>query len=341
MRWIILFSLILGVCANTAAKAAIPQTIDPAKDDAMLVCVTERWAVWRTMKMIESTWQHRAPSYHHRFFLQRINEKAARLVHELEDTNVSMMGSVMDDGTFVLVSRSAVTFHTLKSKKSIEGGYLPFIVDVYPDGILVQDIVAEPKHPLEWIPFAGRKLDLEKRQVVWGVNDSTVGNISISHPSVVRHRDKLAFIVHGKTGSSSVNPLVVYDLKSGKRTLTHLREPLDESYEATAFDGKILMAYNVALDAATGKRLPLTINPKYIGLPKAFAVRNGYVYAFDESSVLGFDVNSPDRPAVNLGKTARQDPYNLKYALTEKGIIHWTGKQWQTGTWIDPSQAHP
>ena len=268
------------------------------------VCASGGRLLWRVSELIESTRHHRAQSFIHRFYIQKLGNPVGRLVHTERDTRVPFLAAVMGDGTLVFSSRGRLLWRTPDGKSLKRPGRL-HVTKLYGDGVelKVDDYTAA------FVPFKGRSLDMDAK-VELGMGS-------------LRHGDKLAWIAR--------STLHVYDLKSRKRTKVALEAELHPSYRVTAFDGQTAMASVYAFDVKTGRILG---QKKYPKMPThfayVFAVRNRIGYLFREGKLRATDLTSLTGRSVPLLATKQRPPH----FQDSEGIRVWNGKKWVLVKWL-------
>jgi len=328
-------SLAIIVTFVLVSRSAIAQDIlRPGKTNADLLCVTDTWAVWRTSELIESTSLHRARSFVHRFYRQRLSEPRAYLVHTVTDTKVPMAATATRTGTVALVIDGRLTRHRPNGANAEEKTYPVDVAALYPDGIVSYESRNRVgRDTVFFVPFKDDRLDMTSK-----IKLIPAGNRNYIYPPVARCGKLLAWIVMNVRESRVTDPagcwdatLHVYDLESGKRRAVKLSVPLHKSYRATAFDGDLLMAYSFVFDAKTGKNLNAVDYPKRpIHLHRVFAVRNRIGYYIHNKSLFATDLLSRESPSIKLAPA----PKKGGRVETAAGIIVWNGKKWQTVPWL-------
>ena len=330
-------AVIIWLPRSAAAQDA--SSVDVAKTPMQLVCVTDTWAVWKTMQLIEKTRGHRAESFVHTYYRQRLSQPKASLAATVNETRVGFVTSIMRDGTLVLSHRDRLSLY------SLEGGVkeyrqLLFVVAAYPDGILLQDVTGLDPKPVFFVPFRDHELDMHNKvEVVPAAvlpdrhSDDYVAMTYAWKKVPYRHGNILAWI------SDSV--LHCYDLRDGKRSRKYLHPPtpprkrvdlyrawLHSSQQVQAFDGETVIVYRFAFDAKTGR--VVYEDPEHPPfLYSAFALHDRFAYFFHDGHLMAADLAAPTSQKTLVAVKQSQA------AETDKGLVVWDGKKWTTVPWLE------
>jgi hypothetical protein len=330
--------------ACAARKAAAPETIKPAETDARLVCVTARWAVWKTSKLDERTKRNRVATYDYAFYRQRLTEPQADLIHTLRAGPGGMDGTVTDDGTFLLSNTGYLSWHTPGKAPVEEPAFWKdyYLLGLYPDGALAYRIPGPLKpRTVEFIPFKDRRLDLDASvRMLTGEGSSSYWNSALGDfdpRHFVRHDNSLACLLLHKSGAKHMPEggwkasLYVFDLNAKKHRTVPLAVGVDTLFHLMGFDGDVATTYYLAFDAKTGEVVGPRVDPHHGDATwKVFAARNRFGYFFRYRELFATDLTSKTRPAIKLSGAPSEGPV----ALTENGIILWNGETWATIPWL-------
>ncbi len=290
---------------------------------AWLVCVAGDWAVWQTSALIESTYTYRVRSYTHHFYRQRIGKPVAKHFHTMKGFRTEgRVGTVMPDGTFVLLKRGGLFWHapdgTVTAARPPAG-----LSALYPDGGVVQKRVREGPGPVHFVPFKGRSLD-EKAGVE--VVPAGAGKFSRGQPL---RRGKLFAWRKDST-------LHVFDLATRKRTAVKLEVKLPDWQLVNAFDGRTAMCGLYAFDAKTGRTVggeKFRQPPGPIG--QAVAVRHRIAYYFKADRLMAADLAAPAREHVEVTRCEK----SCRPVAVREGLRHWNGRKWVLIKWLEKLPA--
>jgi hypothetical protein len=303
------------------------QHLNPATEKARLLKVQSGHAVWLTSELDPKTAMHRAQTFTHRFYRQRLGEQKADLVYHFRDTSVEFIVGIREDGSVVLASRMWLHYVPVAGVPSKQDLGSHECLAVYPDGLLAKDWARrDPKsfQPVYFVPFDGERLRLKDPvQVV----DAGVKNFS--------REDGLGYAAEPYRAGSLLawvadSTLHTFDLKSRERKAVKLATELGRGYTVTAFDGKSVLSGLYAFDAASGKVLG---EPDYAKAPRnvgsVFAVRNQIGYYYEGDSLRATDLTSKDGASIRVRVAQAVMPL-----IDDKGLTVWDGKQWAHVAWL-------
>ena len=322
----------IGVLVFVPWEGVACEKLRPDKTDADVLCVTDKWAVWRTSELDETTRKFRAQFFVHRFYRQRVSQPMATLVHTERDTRVRMIATVTGDGTVVLARRGRLSWHPADGTSVTETTHLQ-ISALYTDGAVLHKTTGFELHPVFFVPFKDHGLDMASR-----IELIPAGTGRFTHPPVVRHGALLTWILMDVSEGATTDPtaawdatLHIYDLESAKRKTMKLNSRLHKSYGATAFDGDIVMSHSFVFDATDGKCLNAVGYPERpTHLQNVFAVRKHIGYYVHDRALYATDLMSADLPSLKLISL----PKPAACAQTDSGIIAWNGTRWETVAWL-------
>jgi hypothetical protein len=296
--------------------------------DARLLTVQPRYAVWLSSELHAETASHRAPTFTHRFYRQRLEESKAERIYELVDTSVRYRTAIRDDGSLLLESRRQ--FHFVPAtgpaaKRDL--GWLQGLA-MYPDGLLAEDWSARERRqfqPVYFVPFDGERLRLGDRILVVeaGVKSFT-GEEGLGHPSEPYRRGDVLVWVADST-------LHAFDLKSRQRKALKLGRDLHPSHRVTAFDGATVVVGVYAFDAVSGELLG---EPEYRKRPtnvaSVVAVRNAIGYYYESGALMATDLTARDGASVRL-----RDARPVVPLQSDDGLTVWDGRRWTLVPWLE------
>lgn len=273
--------------------------------DTAFMGAAAQWRIWRTSELVESTRDHRAQSFVHRFYIQRSADPKATLVHIENDTSVPFLCTVMPDRTFVLWHRGALSWHAADGGAHEHPKQLR-LEALYQDGAVVET----DDEKMCFVPFKGHSINMAEK-IALGEN-------------CYRSGDKFAWIAK--------STLHLYDLKSKERASVPLGAELHPSHEVTAFDRETVMVSVFVFDAKTGHLVGEKEYPKMpTRFAHVFAVCNRIGYYVKEGTLFATDLAAPEKQPVSLFATGQ----NPAYFQDEKGIHVWKNGKWTLVEWLE------
>lgn len=313
-----------GKARANIAPADLEGPFNPA--NARLLAYTDKWLLWQTHKLIDSTRQYRAQLYVIRFYRQKIGEREAPLALETRDTRVPWKATVLDDGTLVLCFRRRLVWVDNEGKSRSDGMYVKIdkefadALALYPDGAVFR-LWDDPRS--YFVPIEGGKLVHDKKVLL---NRQKAGG----RRRYLRHGDMLAWLAPPK--------LHLVNLKDGSRKSFVFARKLHSQQNLVAFDGETADAGVAGIDAATGKALGT--RKKYRPL---LAVRNRVGYYLQERlkdkrkvghDLMAIDLRAADpKPAV-LRAFTKLPPSPAK-VICGDGMLLWDGNSWVKVAWLE------
>ena len=326
--WAITMSVPLLIAATiAAARGGAQERIDPAADRARLLRVQGGYAVWLVSELHPETAGHRAQTFTHRLYRQRLDEAQGKLVFEYVGTAGARSVAIRDDGSILLFVRRSLDYITDFGHAVQHDVPWYNLVALYPDGALFKDMsVRHPKQfqSVYFVPFEGDRLHADARvDVVQEGVKNFIREDGLGYPGEpYRFGETLAWAVD--------STLHTFDLKNHERTSVKLAADLHPSYGVTAFDGSTVVCGIYAFNAATGKLLG---EPDYTKRPKnvaaVFAVRNRIGYYYDSGSLRATDLSSREGASVEVCHTEPIVPMQ-----NDEGLTIWDGKRWRLVPWF-------
>lgn len=330
-RYILLASLgMILLSPRSAAAQHADRVVDVTTTPLQPVCVTDTWAVWKTMELIEKTRGHRVESFVHTYYRQRLSEPKASLAATVNETLVLFATSIMQDGTLVLCHRNHLSLYLPDGTAKTYPEYLP-VVAAYPDGILLQDTTGLKPKPVCFVPLRDHDLDLQEKVEIIPApvlpdphSDNYVAMTYAWKKVPLRHGDTLAWI------TDSV--LHCYHLRDGKRSQTPLAIPGPHPFQRiTAFDGATVVAIRSVFDARTGRYVyEDPQRPPF--LHSTIALHDQCAYFFQNGHLMVADLAAHTSPKKLV------DVKQFLAVETDKGLVVWDGKKWDTVPWLERGQ---
>ena len=327
--------IFLSLLASPVATAQ--ETIDPAKVDASLIGITDKWAVWKTRELIKETERNVAQSFIHRVYRQNLSEADASLVHTRRDTDSGFTATVTEDGIVAIVSRGQMTWCLADGTSKVDPADHLSRPELYPDGAIVHDATGHEFRSVDFIPFKNQSLDFDSK-----VELIPAGVRRFRSP-VVRDGGRLAWLrfeprKEGDREKMGLATLHVYSIEDSKHTTQQLKSPLVYNTEATALGENLFIAGWQIFDVESGERLnPVNRSKERRGLSKIFAIRNNIGYYLwprkgnlHTRNLHAVDLLNPKLPSIELLEL----PVPFNVTQTKAGITSWDGKGWQTTKWL-------
>jgi hypothetical protein len=319
------------VLASGVLLAADAVWIDPSTEKARLLKAEGGRAVWRVSTLHPETARHRAPTFTHLFYLQRLDEKNAKLVYRLVDTAVRYAVAIREDGSLLVETRRRVHFVPAAGPAVTQDlGSLECLA-LYPDGLLAEDWCVRDRkqmRPAYFVPFDGTSLRVNDRvRVVESGVKSLTRQEGLGHPGEpYRIGSRFVWVAD--------SALHTFDLKDRGRKSVKLGTELHPSYRVSAFDGSTLVCGIYAFDSATGKLLG---EPDYAKRPKnvaaVFAVRNRIGYFYGSATLKATDLSSREGASVAVCDAETFTPQQ-----DDEGMTIWDGKRWRFVPWMKELQ---
>lgn len=308
----------------SAAEKQDLQTIHPVRNAAILECVSEDWAVWRTSELIEETRSDRGQAFHHRFYRQRLTEPAARFAFGSVGSRIGDPAAIRKsmaitpDGTIVVRDGYTVEWQHRNGSTDVSQRVEDMIRQVYADGILVQAGTSVLTGPAQarFIPFKQNRLDFENE-----VEVPPTGIKSFQYGEPVRHENVFAWLTSDRVH--------FFDLGSGRQSQILLVDFFNSRIlRVTAFDGAtIVVGRRFAFDAESGTLLANpTGSDHYSGL---LAARNRIGYSIQGGWLLAIDLVTSKRAPVRLAEVSQE-----LLAESSKGITVYTPRGWKLVPWL-------
>jgi len=326
--WVAVVCCLLIQAAPAGGTDAERPQLDPSSDrGARLLTVQPRYALWLSSQLHAGTAGHRAQTFTHRFYRQRLDEPKAELIYEIVDTSVRYSAAVRDDGSVLLEARRQFHFvPTAGPAAKQDLGSLQCLA-VYPDGLLAEDWSARERRqfpPVYFVPFDGERLRLDDRiLVVEAGRKSFAGEEGLGYPGEpYRRGDALVWVVD--------STLHAFDLKSRDRKAVKLGRDLHASYRVTAFDGATVVCGVYAFDAASGALLG---EAEYAKRPRnvasVIAVRNAIGYYYESGDLRATDLAARDGASIRV-----RDAQPVVPLQSDDGLTVWDGTRWTLVPWL-------
>ena len=331
MRSIFVFFVItITLCTfRVGSIAAAQDAISPEKTDALLVCVSNTWAVWRTRELIEKTRTHVAQGFIHRFYRQDLSSQRAFLVFTDSDAETGPRATVTEDGTVAILNRGHITWCLADGKTKLDPARHLQILKLYPDGVVAHDRTGHGFNSVDFVPFKNHALDFDSK-----VELIPAGIRRFSRSPIAREGNRLAWLRFkpnkaGNKNKTGFATLHIYNIEESKHTTIKLKSAMQRSSWATALGENILIVGGQVFDVKSGERLNPVQNRKiHRNLQNVFAIRNriGY-YSF--KNILGaIDLLNPDLPSIEIGAITNPP------TTTDSGVTFWDGKRWNDIEWL-------
>jgi hypothetical protein len=331
--WATVASSVLIQAAPVGSTDAHRQIDLSTESAARLLTVQPRYALWLSSELHAETASHRAPTFTHRFYRQRLDQPTAELVYELVGTSVRYRAAVRDDGSLLLEATRQLHFvPTTSPAVKQDLGQLQCL-DVYPDGLLAADWSVPDRYkfpPVYFVPFDGQRLRWDDRtRVVEEFVKPFAGEEGLGHPGEPYRRGNVMVWVTQST-------LYTFDLNSRERRSVKLGTDLHASQRVTAFDGETVVCGIYAFDAASGELLG---EPEYAKRPtnvaSVFAVRNRIGYYYDAGALRATDLTARDGASIRV-----RDAQPVVPLQDSEGLTVWDGRRWTWVAWLK-SLAQP
>jgi len=319
------FLLIRAVSPGDMVAA---KELDPSSTKAVrLLKVQPKYALWLSSELHPETALHRAQTFTHRFYRQRLDLPKAELIYELVDTSVNYKTAIRDDGSMLLETRRE--FHFLPAtgpaiKQDL--GSLQCLA-MYPDGLLAEDWGARDLKqfpPVYFLPFDGSRLRPNDRILIVAAGAKAfAGEEGLGSPGEpYRRGDIFAWVVD--------STLHTFNLKSRERKTARLSTALHPSYRVTAFDGATVVCGIYAFDAASGELLgEAEYSKRPTNVASVFAVRNRIGYYQESGSLRATDLSAKDGASIRVCDAEPVVP-----AQGDDGLTVWDGKRWTFVPWL-------
>lgn len=325
------------------------ETIIPSPDKAFLMVATEDWLVWNVNEFLEQEGPRRGrPSSRNSFYLQKINEKKARLIYRdtIGDIQSFVPIWVLDkevivgwDGTFQRLRNGRID---ILDFVSLPGSlYYPVLCGVMSDGVLM--MTQNEQHSTDayervyFLPWSGDDRLVDDRKAVL-VSDSV--GIPFFWPSVKWY---------GHTVLTWRAPMLYrYDRK--RRILDSI--PLPVTAEASgpshisAFDGARIVLQHGATRLAYDLESKNVINLSFPDDFNIFTVHGNFVYgvlgaALTKSDSLtylfqAYDMNQKKwLTLLNLSSLDINQEIGFPACIeTRSGLRIWSGGRWHVKDWL-------
>jgi hypothetical protein len=327
--WAAMVGCLLLQAASARDTDSARQELDPSRDRAArLLAVQPKYALWLSSELHAETALHRAQTFTHRFYRQRLEEPKAALIYELVDTSVRYGAAIRDDGSLLLAAGRQ--FHFVPAagpavKQDL--GWLQCLA-VYSDGLLAQDWSVRDRRqfqPVSFVPFDGERLRLDDRILVVEAGlKSFAGEEGLGYPGEpYRRGDVLVWVVD--------STLHAFNLKNRERKALKLGRDLHASYRVTAFDGATVVCGVYAFDAASGELLGEPEYPKRpANVASVFAVRNAIGYYYEAGALRATDLAARDGVSVRV-----RDALPVVPLQSEDGLTVWDGRRWTLVPWLE------
>lgn len=327
--WAAALCSLLMRAAPAGDTDAARRQLDPSSDRAArLLTVQPRYALWLSSQLHGGTASHRAQTFTHRFFRQRLEEPKAEWIYELVDTSVRYHAAIREDGSLLLEARRQFHFvPTTGPAVKQDLGWLECLA-VYPDGLLAEDWSARDRRqfqPVYFVPFDGERLRLDDRILVVEAGlKSFASEEGLGYPGEPhRRRDVLVWVVDSTLHS--------FDLKNRQRKALRLGRDLHASSRVTAFDGATVVVGAYAFDAASGELLGEPEYPKRpANVASVIAVRNAIGYYYESGALRATDLAARDGASIRV-----RDALPVVPLQSEDGLTVWDGRRWTLVPWLE------
>lgn len=325
----------MAVACFLLIHAASPSDTDPAHQHldpsserpARLLKVQSKYALWLSSELHPDTALHRAQTFTHRFYRQRLDQQQAELIYQLVDTSVGYRGAIRDDGSMLLATRRQFHFVPRTGPAVKQDLDSLHCLAVYPDGLLAEDWSARELaqfRPVYFLPFDGERLRLNDRILVVDAGvKSFAGEEGLGYPGEpYRWGDVLTWVVD--------STLYTFHLKSRERKAVKLGSDLHRSYRVTAFDGATVVCGIYAFDAASGQLLGEAEYPKRPrNVASVFAVRNAIGYYYEGGALRATDLAASDGASIRVREAKPVVPLQ-----GDDGLTVWDGTRWTLVPWL-------